>query len=216
MKRAGLRATVKRQAAERFGLWNRRRKAAFALAYIERHEVRRVLMVGPNSPLTGYGAIVEQAIDGAVPFSVGADVTAPQPGTPWVSVMADGRALPFTSDAFDLVFSNAVVEHVGGEEDQRRYVAEHRRVGRGWIMTTPNRWCPVESHTGAVFQHWSRRWRDAHGVDFTRLLSRAELARLLPAGAVIRGSRWSPTFMAVAEPEGDRSLRSGPVNGDDT
>jgi hypothetical protein len=206
--RAGLRSSVKRHAAERFGLWNRRRKAAFVLQYIRQHDVRSVLMVGTNSPLQGYGAIVEKAIHGAVPLAVGVDLGSPQYGTPWLSVIADGRALPFASGSVDLVFSNAVVEHVGDVDDQRRFIAEHRRVGRGWIVTTPNRWCPIESHTGAVFRHWSSRWRAAHRAQFTRLLSRAEFANLLPADATIRGASWSPTFMAVASPRG-----TGPLDG---
>lgn len=196
-----LRRAVKQQAAERFGLWNRRRKAAFLLDYIGRRQIRCVVMVGPNSPLRGYGAIVEKTIHGAVPFAVGCDVTFPQAGTPWPSVVADGRHLPFASEVVDLVFSNAVIEHVGDEGDQRRFVAEHRRVGRHWIMTTPNRWCPIESHTGALFRHWSRRWRDAHASHFSRLLSRTEFRELLPTGSWVRGFWWSPTFMAVSERE---------------
>src|SRR5437763_5638139 len=41
------------------------------------------------------------------------------------AVQADGRELPFADDAFDIAFSNAVVEHVaGGREGQRRFVHE--------------------------------------------------------------------------------------------
>ena len=44
---------------------------------------------------------------------------------------------------FDVVFSNAVIEHVGGEEEQLRFVAEALRVGRRAFITTPNRLFPV-------------------------------------------------------------------------
>ena len=97
------------------------------------------------------------------------------------------------------MFSNAVIEHVGDEADQRSFVAEHERVGARWVMTTPNRWCPIESHTGALFRHWSSGWRRAHVAEFTRLLSRAEFADLLPDRATLRGTWWSPTFMAASE-----------------
>src|SRR3954467_11467311 len=44
-------------------------------------------------------------------------------------VQAGGRALPFDDAAFDLGFSNAVVEHVaGGRAEQRRFVSELCRV----------------------------------------------------------------------------------------
>lgn len=195
----GLRRWVKRHAAERFGLWNRRRKADFVVAYIRRRNVKSVLMVGTNSPLEGYGAIVEQAIAATVPFAVGCDMSPPPAGAPWPAVIADGRNLPFTDGAVDLVFSNAVIEHVGEEADQRSFVAEHERVGARWVMTTPNRWCPIESHTGALFRHWSSGWRRAHVADFTRLLSRSEFADLLPSRATLRGTRWSPTFTAASE-----------------
>jgi hypothetical protein len=169
------------------------------VSYIRRCHVKSVVMVGTNSPLEGYGAIIEQAIAGAVPFAVGCDMSPPPAGAPWPAVIADGRALPFATRSVDLVFSNAVIEHVGGESDQRSFVAEHERVGAGWVMTTPNRWCPIESHTGAMFRHWSSSWRQAHVADFTRLLSRGEFADLLPSRAKLRGSWWSPTFLASTE-----------------
>src|SRR3954470_23846690 len=44
-------------------------------------------------------------------------------------VQADGRELPFGDGEFELAFSNAVVEHVGGgREAQRRFVGELCRV----------------------------------------------------------------------------------------
>jgi SAM-dependent methyltransferase len=69
-------------------------------------------------------------------------------------VQGDALALPFEDGAFDVVFSNAVVEHVGGREAQRRFVAEALRVGRRVFLTTPNRWFPVEVHTLLPLVHW--------------------------------------------------------------
>jgi hypothetical protein len=71
------------------------------------------------------------------------------------TVRADGRELPFADGVFDLGFSNAVVEHVaGGQEEQRRFVAELCRVARHVFVTTPNRWFPVDPHTLLPFVHW--------------------------------------------------------------
>jgi len=69
-------------------------------------------------------------------------------------VEGDGRRMPFDPDQFDLVHSNAVVEHVGGPEDQRRFVSECVRVGRRGMLTTPNRWFPIELHTRLPFVHY--------------------------------------------------------------
>ncbi len=71
------------------------------------------------------------------------------------AVRADGRDLPFSDGAFDLGFSNAVVEHVaGGRDGQRRFVHELCRVARRVFVTTPNRWFPLEVHTLLPFVHW--------------------------------------------------------------
>ena len=69
-------------------------------------------------------------------------------------VQGDALALPFADGEFDVVFSNAVVEHVGGREQQRQFVAEALRVARRAFVTTPNRWFPVEVHTLLPLVHW--------------------------------------------------------------
>jgi hypothetical protein len=48
--------------------------------------------------------------------------------------------------AFDVVFSNAVIEHVETLENQRRMAAEIRRVGRRYFVQTPNKRFPLEPH----------------------------------------------------------------------
>ncbi len=69
-------------------------------------------------------------------------------------MQGDACALPFADGAFDVVYSNAVIEHVGPSERQRRFVAEALRVGRRVFVTTPNRWCPIEAHTKLPLVHW--------------------------------------------------------------
>ena len=69
-------------------------------------------------------------------------------------VQADALELPFEDGAFDVVFSNAVIEHVGGREEQRRFASECVRVARRTFVTTPNRWFPLEVHTLLPLVHW--------------------------------------------------------------
>jgi SAM-dependent methyltransferase len=58
----------------------------------------------------------------------------------------DGRKLPFDDQSFDVVFSAAVIEHVGSREKQRAFVREACRVGKNVFITTPNRFFPIEPH----------------------------------------------------------------------
>ncbi len=103
-------------------------------------------------------------------------------------VQGDACALPFEDGAFDIVFSNAVIEHVGGRDRQRALVSEALRVGRSVFVTTPNRWFPIEVHTRLPLVHWlpdalSHRVYRALGKGFAtenHLLSRRELVSLFP------------------------------------
>lgn len=108
-------------------------------------------------------------------------------------VQGDALALPFEDGAFDVVFSNAVIEHVGGEAEQRRFVGEALRVARRAFVTTPNRWFPVEVHTRLPLVHWlpeglAHRAYDLTGKGFAkdnRLLGPRDLRRLFPERARI-------------------------------
>lgn len=116
--------------------------------------------------------------------------------TPYPFIIADALDMPFEEDYADFALANAIIEHVGGEKEQEKFVAEHCRVARNWAITTPNRWFPVESHTAVLFLHWLPRWR-ARRKEFSRLLSRSEFRQLLPPGTEIIGSPWSATFTAL-------------------
>ena len=167
-----------------------------------------VVVVGIGRRLQPNEGVVEDRLAQCAEIVAACDIVPRR--TPWPSVVCDGRRLPFRAAAVDLVLSNAVVEHVGREDDQRALVDEQARVGRRWVVTTPNRWFPVESHTSALLRHWSARWRAAHGSVFTRLLSRSELARLLPPGGQVVGSAFAPTFLAHgpgADPGGELGPR---------
>jgi hypothetical protein len=65
-----------------------------------------------------------------------------------------GGAFPFVDGSFDIVHANAVIEHVGGVEQQDRFLRECLRVGRSGMVSTPNRFFPIESHTLLPLVHW--------------------------------------------------------------
>jgi hypothetical protein len=132
------------------------------------------------------------------------------------TVTADGRKLPFPDDAFDVAFSNAVVEHVGGREDQRGFVHELCRVARRVFVSTPNRWFPIETHTLVPLLHWlpraarnrafaalrRERWR---GVE---LLAPRELLALFPETVEARLLEARITISVLAERSGAGLARS--------
>lgn len=103
-------------------------------------------------------------------------------------VRGDACDLPFEDGSFDVVFSNAVIEHVGDSERQRRFVSEALRVGRRAFITTPNRRFPIEVHTRLPLVHWLPD-RVSHAVyrglgkgfaTEVRLLSRRSFESLFP------------------------------------
>ncbi len=63
--------------------------------------------------------------------------------------------LPFADGSFDIAVSNAVLEHVGSTQNQAFFVSELCRVARRAFITVPNRWFPVEHHTGLPFVHYA-------------------------------------------------------------
>ncbi len=71
--------------------------------------------------------------------------------------LVDGVMLPFDSEAFDVVISNHVIEHVGELESQMSHLSELRRVlkktGVGYLAV-PNRWMLFEPHYKLIFLSW--------------------------------------------------------------
>jgi len=70
------------------------------------------------------------------------------------AIVGDACILPWPDKHFDIVYSNAVIEHVGDFEDQKKMAAEIMRVGKRWFVTTPNRWYPFEFHLRLPFVTW--------------------------------------------------------------
>lgn len=69
-------------------------------------------------------------------------------------VVYDGSTFPFGDSSFDVVWSNAVLEHVGDRSAQLQFLRECRRVGGTLFLTTPNKRFPIEVHSRLPLIHW--------------------------------------------------------------
>jgi hypothetical protein len=62
-------------------------------------------------------------------------------------IQGDARDLgAYKDNEFDVVFSNSVIEHVGGFRDQQKMADEVMRVGKTFFVQTPNYYFPIEPH----------------------------------------------------------------------
>ncbi len=128
---------------------------------------------------------------------------APPDVPPWAEVdHGDACALPapISTRRYDLVFSNSVLEHVGGHERRLRFAeAVHALADAHWVQT-PYRYFPIEPHWLApgmqllpvrgrafVARYWplghtpAESYRDAvHQVLWTELVDRAQMRHYFP------------------------------------
>lgn len=133
------------------------------------------------------------------------------------AVQCDARRLPFADKQFDVVYSNAVIEHVGDLADQQRMADEVRRVGKRWFLTTPNRWYPFEFHARLPLVSWlpakwmhgiarqcgynhvHRRYQRGNDYSDVRLLTARQLRRMFPDSLILkpRVTFWPETLVVV-------------------
>ena len=118
----------------------------------------------------------------------------------YVSINGDACDLgaQFEDNAFDAVFSNSTIEHVGDEQRQARFAAETHRLAPAYWVQTPSTLSPIEPHTGipfywslpsslreAILSRWHRQlpgWTDM--LRETRVLSRRRMKELFPEGQI--------------------------------
>ncbi|MBO9344957.1 MAG: class I SAM-dependent methyltransferase [Chloroflexi bacterium] len=145
---------------------------------------RRLAMVNSFAPLAGkrvleFGCgigLYVQAIRRYTPHVVGFDIEVDrlrigyQQGVRGL-VAAAAERLPFADGAFDVVFSNEVLEHVSDDRAACREIARVLRPGGRAVIFVPNRWYPFETHGvywrgryyfgNQPFVNWlPARWRD--------------------------------------------------------
>jgi hypothetical protein len=114
-------------------------------------------------------------------------------------VVGDGCALPFRDGAFEVAFSNSVIEHLSTKATQQAFARELRRVAQRYFVQTPNRWFPIEPHylfPGFHFLPVSlQRWLHTHFDIGTfrksdpfgtiRLMTKRELRELFPEADLV-------------------------------
>ena len=72
--------------------------------------------------------------------------------------IGDARKMNFTDNSFDLVVSNATIEHVGSSINQIEFIKECIRVSKKKIIiSTPNRFYPIEFHTKLPLIHYLKK-----------------------------------------------------------
>ena len=128
----------------------------------------------------------------------------------------------FPDGAFDIVFSNSVIEHLRNFDNQTSMAAEVRRLAPVYWVQTPNFWFPIEPHFLTPAWHWlparlriallrRRRWgwrgpcpdpEEAKAlVTEIRLMRGGELRKLFP-DATLKQERIGPfvkSFVALRQ-----------------
>ena len=71
------------------------------------------------------------------------------------TIKGDGRKTKLKNNKFDVVHSNATIEHVGNFNNQIKFVKETLRISKKYIfITTPNRNFFFDLHTLIPIIHW--------------------------------------------------------------
>ena len=70
-------------------------------------------------------------------------------------IIGDGCNNQLKDNTFDIVYSNATIEHVGSHNNQKLFISECVRVAKKSIfITTPNRYFPLDFHTKIPLIHF--------------------------------------------------------------
>jgi hypothetical protein len=135
-----------------------------------------------------------------------------RPEAEWISAVGGDACDPpseLVDRRFDLVYSNSVIEHVGGHERREAFARSVHALGEHRWIQTPNRYFPVEPHWLFPGFQWlpaagrvraSHRWPIGHysrrrhlperdrvsDVLAVELVSVAELSFYFPSSDIVR------------------------------
>jgi len=71
------------------------------------------------------------------------------------TIKGDGRKTRLKANRFEVVHSNATIEHVGNFNNQMKFVKEALRISKKYVfITTPNRNFFLDLHTAIPIIHW--------------------------------------------------------------
>jgi SAM-dependent methyltransferase len=131
------------------------------MAHMKPSETCRILDVGVSDVVSDGANVLErkyrlQKNITACGLGEGIEFQSAFPDVRYTRIEPNSK-LPFGDHAFDIVTSNAVLEHVGSEDNQRAFIRELCRLGKKVFITVPNRYFPIEHHTAIPFLHYSDR-----------------------------------------------------------
>jgi hypothetical protein len=204
---AGLGGYVRRR-VRRFSDRSRARRWNDLRDRIEWDDVKRVLDLGGKPSFWTDATILARPLE-ITCLNLRAAPGTHRLGQATVEVMVgDATAPPVDPADYDLVFSNSVIEHVGGSDAIGAFAAVTRQ-GAQYFLQTPNRWFLVEPHfvlpfhfllprpvKAAVVMWWDRGPRRRtyqqalDRVDEIHLLTRRELELLFPGATIVVDRKW--------------------------
>jgi len=136
----------------------RRRLCQLFLKVMQPRPTDRILDVGVSDEVNIESNMLEQVYPyreklTCASLTNGVSILEAYPGVSHTQVVPH-QPLPFADQSFDIVYSNAVLEHAGSAEQQHFFLSELCRVARRRFVAVPNRLFPVEHHTCLPVIHY--------------------------------------------------------------
>jgi hypothetical protein len=161
--------------ARKISIVARRRVHRFFMRTMEPNPHERILDIGTTDDTGPDANMLEQLYPHrnnltCASLSDGQSILNAYPGVKHFQI-APGESLPFGDNSFDIVYSSAVLEHVGSVSCQKHFIQEMCRVGLRRFLVVPNRSFPIEHHTCLPLVHylpkpWFRRLLRGTRYDF--------------------------------------------------